>query len=505
MRRASLLLALVPVGCFAASSGGGSPDANFNMQMDAEFTDSGSGVDSAVDASVDSSTSDVTVEAAVDAPVEASGPQPVTVLVTNATGAEEGVGVVFTDMNAMTLPLQTTGATGATSNLMAAGGQVTVLMGTAATPYLFTVEGVAAGDTIAVYDPSLDATATTDQVSIDSWPDGGPPSVYEYQAAIGPCTTQSDQPPLVMNLRAGCEAFGHFPVLLTALDANEDPIGYTWQDSVAVPADGGSALVDVNLTNPWTTAVDSFTITAFGEGQPYNGTIAFSLLADGVGTRVSVAENEIGMNVGDAGLSQTFPYPPGYASAIQGEVGVENIQYGNGQGAFITSMATRVADAGATSTDLGQLLPMLVSATIDTTSVAQPVVAWTVSDAGSVGGANGVVVTTNWTSNGVTGIWTIVAPPTATSVTAPALPASATAWTPASNAIFFQPPTVAVVQATFFPGYAGLRAQAGTAGLTSVLLSYRTSGSGGYFNGPIAPPLSANGTLLMTAVTAPGD
>ena len=132
MRRAAfLLLSLAPAGCFSASSGNGTPDANFNTQSDAEFMDSGtSPVDASVDVSVDSSTSDVTVaeaavDAGIDAPVEA-GPQPVTVLVTNALGPEQGVPVVFTDMSGMTEPTQMTGASGTAASFMAFGGQATV-------------------------------------------------------------------------------------------------------------------------------------------------------------------------------------------------------------------------------------------------------------------------------------------------------------------------------------------------------------------------------------------
>jgi hypothetical protein len=508
MRRTALLLLLAPAGCFAASSGGGSPDANFNMQMDAEFTDSGAGVDSSVDAAVDSSTKDVTVEATVDGPVEASGPQPVTVLVTNAQGPEQGVSVVFTDVNDMTLPVQTTDAAGTTSTLLAFGGQATVVMGTVAIPYLFTVQGVAAGDVIAVYDPSLDATYNADQVSVDSWPDAAPPNTTQYRLAVGPCATGGNAPPIVDTLGAGCEALGHFPVLLTAWDDYGQTLGYTWQDSIAVPAEAG-ATAHVNLTSPWSPAIGNFTVTATGYPPGNEGTLVFTMLAGGVATTTSNSDYELQMD-GDAGAAQPVIYPIGYADSFQTEANVYTDEYGPEYGAFITSVASRAAaaDAGTLVLDYATLLPMFISASVDSTGdagVALPVVTWSLADAGSVAGANGVVASITWSSGNVSGLWTIVAPPSAASVQAPALPSAVMAWGPAPGAQFTQPPTVAMVQASFYAGYAGLRAQAGTAGLTSVMLTDQAVNYGGYTYGPIAPPLQANGTLQMTAVTTPGD
>jgi len=58
---------------------------------------------------------------------------------------------------------------------------------------------------------------------------------------------------------------------------------------------------------------------------------------------------------------------------------------------------------------------------------------------------------------------------------------------------------VAIVQATFFQGYAGLRAQAGVAGLTALI-------SASYGGGQVVlPPLTADGTLQMSAISTNGD
>jgi hypothetical protein len=513
MRRAALLVLLAPIGCFSASSGGGSPDANFNTQMDAEFSDSGSGVDSSVDAAVDSSTNDVTVvEATVDAPVEASGPQPVTVLVTNALGPEPGVAVVFTDSNGTTEPIQTTSAAGTATSFTAYGGQATVVMGTSSNPYLFTVQGVAAGDTLAVYDPSVDLgyEGAGVLVSVDSWPDAAPPNTSQYEALLGHCDGDRNGPPVPVEIAPGCEAAGHTSVLLTALDVNGQPTGYTWQNNVALPPPDAGATVPVSLGNAWSTASDSITVNASGLpafAAGMNGTILFTMVAGGVPTPAEGFDSDFGAP--DSGASATFTFPTGYPDTVQTEANVLNQLMIAGQYieqiSAVATRSTTAPDSGVAVADLSQLLPLVLSASMDTTNVAQPIVTWTVADAGSIAGVSGVITSLVWKNYPSAGSWTIVAPPTATQVQPPALPAALSAWAP-SSADQMWSPTVALVQASFLGGYAGLRAQAGTAGLTSDLIEADYSGDNGFEWGqPAVPPLPANGTLQMTAITASGD
>jgi hypothetical protein len=505
MRRLAIVALLAPTGCFSASSGGSGPDANFNPQQDAEFMDSGPGpdssmaIDSSVDAPVDSSTT--VVEAGVDAPVE-TGPQPITVVVTNALGPESGVTVVFQDATgAPILTPQTTDASGTVVETMAAtGDQVTVVMGTAVRYYLFTVQGIALGDTIAVYDPTADAALSTGEVSVDSWPDAAPPGAANYQAAIGRCGGGNSAPPIAVYMTNGCEVAAHYPVLLTASDVNGTPVGYDWQKGNAIaPDDAG--ISHVTVSNPWSTTSDTLTVS--GSGVPAflygdDTTIALTSVTTGVPTQSS---SEFGP-VTDAGVSWPFTVPAGYADSIQAEANVSSFDINFG--VAISAVATRgapPADSGTTSIDMSPLLPTFNAASVDVTSTdagaAQPLVNWSLIDAGSVAAADGVLVTLLWSGGSSPGVWTLVAPPTATSVQTPALPPSAP-YAPSSSAFWPTVPAVAIVQASFFGGYAGLRAQAGTAGLTSLVANSWGSGA-------IVPPLPANGTLEMTAVTENGD
>jgi hypothetical protein len=138
---------------------------------------------------------------------------------------------------------------------------------------------------------------------------------------------------------------------------------------------------------------------------------------------------------------------------------------------------------------------------VDSSQPARPSVTWT-TEAGSLASADGAIAILGWTSVGdagqaITGSWTLVGPPTVTSMQAPALPASLGGSAPAPDASFATP-AVIVVQGTFLSGYAELRAQFASIPPTSALLSGE-----GYRS--IAPPLPTDGTLRMTTFTTNGD
>ena len=507
LRRPALLLLLAPVGCFSASSGGGSPPGFDAAQNDAEF-DSGT----TPETSVDSSTMDVTVmEASVDAPVEA-GPQPVTVVVTNAAGPEQGVPVVFQQATGAVIASATTNAAGMVSQLQPAGVQVTVVLGTATAPSLFTIEQVAPGDTLAVYDPSADVT--TAQVSVDSWSDAGPSGTASYEVDVGSCSSFGAGPPVVVFLGTSCAVAGQFPVLVTSFDVNGAVLGYAWQKGNTLPGDGGVAHVAVS--GAWSTATDTQTVTTdspppFALANSDNGYLGFSAIASGMGMeRANTYFGSIGAD--DGGVTSPFLYADGFPDFLQSEANVSNYGTSGGNaGVSISAIATRgSSDAGSATTnlDITQLLPPIQTASVDsTTNPVQPNVTWDMGDAGSVASADGVVVAFTWSGSNdggafANGRWTIVAPPTASSAQVPALPAAQAGFGPFAGAFFTTDPAVIIVEASFLPGYAQLRAQAGTVALTSEFnsnLSYSSSSP------IVVPPLPVNGTLRMTAFTANGD
>jgi hypothetical protein len=271
-----------------------------------------------------------------------------------------------------------------------------------------------------------------------------------------------------------------------------------------VSPDGGTTTVDV--TGTWSTEnpnVAAFTAEGvLGESNVY---AAYSLIADGVefpqtgyldGTQSSYLES--------------FPGYPGYASVVQSELSTESYQ---DDWVAISAIATRSAfalDAGPTI-DLSTALPLISSFAYDAgaptddagnaAGPGQPYVAWG-TDAGSLAGASGVVVQIQWNAqycdNNAAAYWTIVAPPTATSVTAPSLPAPYAGWAPNAASNFCNVPVVAIVQSDAVPTYTVFRNQFATFPATNTFVS----GNG---SPPYVPALPANGTLKLTGVTQNTD
>lgn len=504
----STLPALALAGCFGSSSGGGGPDANFT-QPDGEAFDSSM---TEPDSSVDSSTTDVTTEAAPpvdsglhEAAVEAeAGPSPVVVNVTNAAGPENGVTVVFQDASGNVVMPATT-VSGSASYLAAAGSQVTVVMGSAALPYLVTIQGIAPGDVLAVYDPTADLAYVGDQVNVGAVPT--PPESESYSAALGVgCSNTLAYFPIVTPVGPGCVVDGQVQVLVTANDVMSGGSEYTWQKGLAL-SDAG--VTDAAVTNPWSSSVATVDLAETLPAYSYElyGTASLEMVSGGIPFTVSGEIEEQYITQVDAGLQASFSYPVGFPDGVQLETGLYSQNEYPGIG--ITTVATRSAPGADASVavDLSQLPPPLTGATVDTTNPAQPVITWSPNDAGALAASDGLVVSLLWEvgSGNASGVWTFVAPPSATQVQVPLLPSTVTAFATDGGVFFDNPPTVAYVNTSIVGGYAALRAQAGTAGLTSVMVAADTSNNGGYLGGPIVPPLPANGTLQMTAVTRSGD
>ncbi len=493
-------------GCFSGSSGGSSPDANFT-QPDGETFDSSM---NEPDASVDSSTPDVTVEAAMSdsgAHEAEAGPSPVVVNVTSASGPENGVVVVFQDASGNVVSPTTTMGSGTASFLAAAGSQVTVVMGSAASPYLVTIQGIAPGDVLAVYDPTADLAYAGDQVNVGSVPNQPAASSYTVDLGGTGSASTSANFPIVATAAPGSVAGGQVSVLVTANGVPDGGSEYTWQTGLAL-SDAGP--VDAAITNPWTSAIATVDMTGTLPASAYQlyGTAQLEMIAGGVPFGASGGTPTQWLLDPDAGLNATFTYPQGFAASVQIETGLyANTTYPNVPVSTVATRSAPTADASI-AVDYSQLPPPLASAMVDTTNPVQPVVTWSPNDAGALAGSDGIVLSLLWQSNPNTrwgGMWTFVAPPTSTQVQVPLLPSTVTAFVTDGGATFEQPPTVAYVHTSFVGGYAALRALAGTAGLTSLMIAADRSTTGGYFGGSVVPPLPADGTLQLSAVTRAGD
>ena len=492
-------LPIVLPACFSSTS---VDDAPVEDQPDSGGPDAAAGTDAAMmDATMTmvqstmeaavAETSTPTPEAAVDA-----GPLAVTVVVVNDLGPEPGATVVFQDATGHVLATVTTDASGRASQVVEAGSQVTAVLGTPENVELVTVEGVTPGDTITAHDATA-ATFANAQVSIDALPDAAPPpGTDSYLVNVGNCYAAFESTPMLLPLTLDCENGGTFPVLVEALNSDDpNPLGFTYQNGNTLPLDGGIA--HVSLNGAWSTVSPTQSISLANVPSALTTYTSYGEIANGV----ALGQPSYVTPDGDGGATGTFPVHPGYAASAQSEANVSS--YRN-SGVAVSAVATRTppSDGGSSSFDLSTLLPLIDDVTLDSSQPGRPTVTW-VTEAGSLAAASGTLAVLTWTApddaSGIFGTWMILAPPTATSVQAPELPASLAAWAPSADATFSSPASVIVVQGSFLSSYAQLRSLFSTLPVTNALLSDNLS------QGPVVPPLPVDGTLRLTAFTANGD
>jgi hypothetical protein len=428
-------------------------------------------------------------------PTPEAGTPPVTVVVINDHGPEPGATVVFQDATGNPLTTATTDASGRVTAAAAAGSQVTVLLGSQLNIQIVTFEDVAPGDVLTAHD-ATDTTFASAQVSLDALPDAAaPPGTESYVVNVGNCSTGFTSLPAVVNLAPDCENRGTFPILVQATNGGS-PVGFAYQTGNVLPADGGAA--HVSLNGPWSTVLPTQSIGVSNfDFTNLSGYASYSEVVDGVpfGPAINFAS-------ADGTATTTYAAHPGYPVSVQNEA---NQSANRGGGIAVSAVATRSApspDGGAVSFDMSTLLPLLDAVTLDSSQPAQPAVSW-VTEAGSLAGASGTIVAIAWSApadGGGTaqGTWTIVAPPTTTTVKAPALPAAATAWAPPPDATFSSIPIVVVVQGSFVTSYTQLRAQVSALPAPSSLI-YDQFSLGG-----VVPALPVDGTLKLTAITPNG-
>ena len=461
------------------------------------------GVDATVlDSAVpDSGTPDspAIVDSAIDAPIDA-GPKPVTVNVLKRGVPISGVTIVFGDASGAILATATTDAAGSASQFVSAGSQVTAVFGTIEAPQFVTVLGVKPGDVLVANDGSSDL-GLPNLVSIDSIPANPPAETGQYTVNAGMCGIPFGAPPAQLYLAPECENSGKFPLLIVASDTNATPLGYTFMKDVSLTPDGGvpdSGVLSVAATGTWSTTTLTQTLTASHTPVPDGGSIfaslAFSEVAGGVAFGTSQAFN--GADLDGGVQSDDFQAHPGYPDFVQGE---GTLRTDRANGVAYQAIARRRPTPTATAIDafdFAQVLPELLTATVDSTAPARPVAAWT--STGSLAAADGVVLQMRWSVpqfNG-TGLWTIVAPPDATTVKAPEMPASLSGWLPATDTVA-STPTIAIVEATFITGYDQLRANASSFAPSNRLV--------GDYSSPVVPPLPIDGTLRLTGFTAAAE
>jgi hypothetical protein len=499
-------LAIAPAGCFSSTatppegtdSGPLSQDDGGQPAIDATTPNSDGGTPP-VDAGVDSPA----VDAGADTAVVDAGPQPLTLTVLRLGSPEPGVNVVFQDDTGAVVTTAVTDTAGMVTQIVTPGSQVTALLGTVTTPNPVTIQGVAPGDTLTVVDTVTAPSEGTENVTVTlpapTWDASG---VYE-EAYAGSCYDPVSYP---IYLGANCETAGQFPLLALAIETStQQEIAYTYQlGNVAQPEGGlpdGDTSLPITVSLPWMTSTATATLSATNPpGLPGDGgttstangvTFNYYEAAEGLFTSVP---SPAGTTFDDAGTqSAAFAMHTGYPDFVQAEA-VDTIRTPNDR-YLVAAGATRAAPQAtslATSFDLSTL-PLITAtslATADGGATQTLNVTWT--STGSLAAANGIYVSAQWSSSMTTdagtvymnGTWTILAPPTATNVQAPALPAEFAAWGPSPTAYVNATPRMAAVQASFVSGYAGFRAAFGA---VSFLSGFEIT----------VPTLPVNGTVYV--------
>jgi hypothetical protein len=391
-------------------------------------------------------------DGAVDAPVAKS----VTVSVVRGLGPAVGATVVFHDAAGVVLESKATGADGrATSSDGVAPAQASVLLGVGSNRHIITWTAVELGDVLLARDDDngSDLGGSLNVATQGTFADGG---AVTMTASVGDCTGYSQTSPIQIFMGSSCTR-STAAVLARALGPGEGSnplLAYAFaKGKPPAPTDGGVGSIAVG---PWISAT---TAKVTPKNVPVDGSASAVLyeIADGLGIL-----NETG-SVSRVDPATTYLVAPGFADAYQAGARMSS---SSTQGATI-AIARRGAPAATNDIDFTGAPPALDSATLDSTTVAQPSVAWTTVGGASLAAMDGGAVVVSWfDTRENSGTWTFVVPPGAKSVKAPAMPKAAEPWLPhgendAGGAVSFQEPIVLFAEADILPGYADFRKGAG--------------------------------------------
>lgn len=410
------------------------------------------------------------------------GNQPVasaSVLFSNAAG--DALGTVQAD------------ATGVATFAAPSGAQVTVGFGDELTPRLVTITGVEPGDDLLAADMRPGASGDSRTFRIASLPPD-PPAGSQTYARLGDCYENVGAPPTSVAFSPDCSQGATTVPLVVETTDGLVTVGWTAAKNLAPLADGGETPVTLPA---WSTSTLAQTVTATnvaGAGGSFY--VSFGEIASGVVLRTTEYAGSEG-----AERSATFLAHPGFGEALQaGALAYDYSVSGSGMGIVGASVraAAPTADGGV-SIDWANQLPGFTSAGIDAGAPSRPYVSWT--SGGSLASADGTFVILFWDeprdAGTAQGSWTILAPPTATSVQTPALPPGFKG-APRTVPSYDDPPRIVTVEASFVPGYAQLRAAATALSPSDGLLNGNTSAN--------APALPSNGAAVrFTAYTRNND
>ncbi len=460
------------------------PDAGGTTKPDASME---SGTDAAPDAA----------DATADVVEEPSPPAPVQVLVINADGAESGVTIVFSDGAGALLTTAITDANGSVSQQLAAGSQVTALLGSSGAPNLVTVTGVKPGDVLKLLDGPFLSNSGTAAVTFAAYAQGDA-SVSDYQLASGSCstTTGGEAGTFDYGLNPWCmNASRGFPVLAQAIGPDGGPLA--WESGKGnLVTDGGVSPVDLSSAT-WSRTLGGLTLTLNNVSDSISPYASFTEFAstDSLSS-VAYSTTNFGLSQIAAGMLQsTFALHPGFGDFDQVEAEYGTTQpTGRAFGAIADRVSTATVASPSTSDtiDVTDALPAITTANLDATNRSRPNFTWT--SAAPLPAAGATVVQAQWqevvddAGDLKIGTWTIIVAASQSSVAPPAVP-SATGFGPASTATWPDTfPIVLSMNGDAFPTYDAIRA---TAAQIGPALNVNSA--------PFIPPLPANGRARLTA------
>jgi hypothetical protein len=516
MRRSPFALLALPVAwiaCFSSGSSGSGGGADFDASEDVTFPDA-PGEEAGPDVSMADTSTEMTPpphDASVDVPTapdaSEAAPAAVSIAVFGASGPEQGITIVYEDATGAVVGTPaTTGTTGMVSQVLPTGAtMITALLGTAAAPNVYTVMGVQPGDTIVVPDFASLVPFASGTAQVNDLPTTPPANTTSYDAFAGSCSNASAMPPIPVGLSSGtgglgCIGLGSFggsygaavPMLVEAIDANGNVLGFTFQKNNPLSAfDAG--LLSLSLAgDTWSTSVttQNLVVTNLPDGGAAPSTAA-SESADDI-----LHVLPLYFLTDDAGATNTqVTTHVGYADTLQAEAwSTPNYQWFV---ATATAAAAPTANGTITidATPLG-VVPQITATNSDTTTPARPTLSWTTAGGSLASTTTGLIASLAWAlplDGGayLYGNWTIVAPSSATSLQAPALPASASAFQPPPGASF--QPVLQGLVGTAVPSYAQLR----TAG-TAVGAKLKS----GCVTTPVVPYLPKGTNLSITVYSA---
>lgn len=424
-----------------------------------------------------------------------AGPSVVTVRVRDvANKAVAGASVLFSDAAGAQLALVASDANGVATFAAPSGAQVTVGFGDDLLPRLLTITGVEPGDDLVAADVDAYGDGPSRSLRIETLPANPPGGVQTY-ARLGPCFGSLNTTPASLSFAARCaQRSASFPVLVDRRDGNGLTTGWTAAKNVSFVADGGETPVSFPA---WTTGYVAQTVTvknaADAGGNLY---VAYGEIANGV---VVPDSSYVGPTGNER--SATFRGHAGFGEALQAEAYAYDYSVtGGGMGLIGTAVrAAAPTTDGGVDLEWGNRLPTVTGAGVDAGVSARPSVTWTT--AGSLASADGTYVVLSWSeprdAGQALGTWTVIAPPTATSVQVPAIPAGFKG-APSTVPSYANPPRILTVEASFVPGYAQLRAAGAALTPSTEVLQ-----GGGSAN---VPALPSNGAVVrFTAYTRNND